>query len=131
MREALDGGEEPSVRSVMARAASHGELTAYRAEIPRYVQRVGPQLRGEPVAPVPSDEVEALRSAEGYLTRRLGIPNLSVYREDEAAPHDPLGRRERARPGRPAFYLVGAAGDRSPSTRPGASGTEPGRRSPT
>ena len=109
MRDAVDRGEEPTVRDVMGRAAGHSELAAYRAEIPRYVQRVAPLLRAETPTPTVTDEAELLRSSEGYLVRRLGIPTVSVYREEEAGPHDPLRRRERARPGRPAFYLVGAS----------------------
>jgi leucyl-tRNA synthetase len=129
MREAVDRGEEPTVRAIMDRASSHGEVAAYRAEIPRYVQRVAPQLRSEPAAPQPQDEVEALRSAEGYLVRRLGIPTVSVYREEEAAPHDPLGRRERARPGRPAFFLAGVTS--APRKGPAAPASEgPGAPSP-
>ncbi|HYB63013.1 MAG TPA: class I tRNA ligase family protein [Thermoplasmata archaeon] len=111
MRDAVERGEEPTVRSVMERASGHGEVAAFRGEIPRYVQRVAPLLRSEPVTPPTANEVEALRAAEGYLVRRLGIPGISVYREEEGAAHDPTGRRERARPGRPAFYLVGAADD--------------------
>ncbi len=107
MREAIDRGEVPSLKEVMARASSHPELTAYRAEIPKYVQRVAPLLRTEPPSSEPEvNEVEVLRDAEGYLVRRLGFPRVAVYRESEAEAHDPLGRRDRARPGRPAFYLV-------------------------
>jgi len=120
IREAIVHGDEPTVRLIMERAAAHGEVAAYRAEIPRYVQRVAAQLRSEPEAPPPTDEVEVLRAAEGYLVRRLGVPAVAVYREDEAAPHDPLGRRERARPGRPAFYLVGAAEGSRPGPPKGA-----------
>ncbi len=110
VREALDRGEEPSVRSVMERAAGHPELAAVRAEIPKYVQRVAPVLRTEgAVAPV-GDEAGLLRAAEAYFVRRLGVSSVSVYPEAESAPHDPAGRRERARPNRPAFYLVGTTG---------------------
>ncbi len=107
LRESIDRGETPTVRAVMERSAEHPEVAAARAEVPRYVQRVAPVLRAEaPVRPIPS-ETEALRAAEGYLVRRLKVGAIAVYREEEAAPHDPLGRRERARPGRPAFFLMG------------------------
>ncbi len=108
LRESADRGEVPSVRSVMERAREHAELSASRAEIPRYVERVAPLVRSEPPASAVS-EGEALRSAEGYLVRRFGFRSVAVYPESESGPHDPLGRRERARPGRPAFYLVRAA----------------------
>lgn len=125
MRDLLASGKEPSVKAVMERAAEHGEVSAYRAEIPRYVQRVGPMLRGEPELPALANDAEALRAAEGYLVRRLGVATMQVYAESEAAPHDPLGRRERARPGRPAFYFVGAADDRRPNVGGGSAARRP------
>jgi hypothetical protein len=105
MRESIGRGEAPSVRDVMQRVSMHVELSAYRAEVPRYVERFGPLLRSEP-ASVAVDEIATVRSAEGYLVRRFGFRSISVHPERESAAHDPLGRRERARPGRPAFYLV-------------------------
>jgi leucyl-tRNA synthetase len=106
VREAVDRGEEPGVRDVMARAASDPAVAAHRAEVAKYVQRVGPLVRAEPPATGPEvDEEAALRGAEGYLLRRLGFGSIRVVRESEAAEFDPLGRRDRARPGRPAFYL--------------------------
>jgi leucyl-tRNA synthetase len=114
MRESLARGEVPSVRAVMERAQLHAELTAVRAEIPKYVQRVGPLLRSEPA---PSghaiDEGATLRAAEGYLARRFGFRSVAVHAESEAEPFDPLGRRDRSRPGSPAFYLVKPPKDRA------------------
>ena len=104
--ESISAGDPVPVRAVMERAGAHAEMAAYRAEIPKFVQRVAPLLRSEPPAPAPSDEAALLRSAEGYLARRFGFGSVVVHPEAEAAPHDPLHRRERARPGRPAFYLV-------------------------
>ena len=107
VREALDRGDSNPVRATMDRAKEHPELAAFRAEIPKYVQRVAPMLRAEPPSTAPSiDEVATLRAAEGYLARRFGLRTVTVLRESEAAEVDPLGRRERARPHRPAFYLV-------------------------
>ena len=107
MREALDRGEPPSLRDLMERAGAHPELSAHRGEIPKYVQRVGPLLRSEPRGePRPVDELSSLRTAEGYLARRFGFRSVSVHRESEGGPVDPMGRRDRARPGRPAFYLT-------------------------
>lgn len=106
LREAIDRGEPPTVRAIMERAKDHPELAGHRAEIPKYVERVASSVRSEPTPPSAVPEVAVLRSAEGYLTRRFGLRTVTVHLEREAAPHDPLGRRERARPGRPAFYLV-------------------------
>jgi leucyl-tRNA synthetase len=107
MREAVARGETPTVRAVMERAQDHAELSAHRAEIPKYVQRVVPLLRSEPPGRSPEiDERATLRAAEGYLARRFGFRSVRVVDEAEGEPHDPLGRRDRSRPGRPAFYLV-------------------------
>jgi leucyl-tRNA synthetase len=107
MRDALDRGESPNLRDLMERSAAHPEVTAHRGEIPKYVQRVAPLLRSEPrTAPPALDELGTLRAAEGYLSRRFGFRSVSVHPESEGAAVDPLGRRDRARPGRPAFYLT-------------------------
>jgi len=107
MREARARGETPSVRSVMERLSAHEELTAYRSEVPAYVARIAPLLRSEPAdGPRALDEVGALRDAEGYLVRRFGFRSVRVLAEAEGADSDPMGRRGRARPGRPAFYFV-------------------------
>jgi leucyl-tRNA synthetase len=108
LREAVDRKETPNVRDVMVRVKDHPELASHRPEIPKYVERVGPLVRTEPPSDrVAIDEVATLRAAEGYLVRRFGFRSVTVHREADAAPHDPKGRRDRARPGRPAFYLVG------------------------
>lgn len=106
IRDALDRGETPTIRSLLERAQHHPELASARGEIARYVERFLPSLRSEPVPPPTVDEIGTLRSAEGYLARRFGARSIAVYTEEEAGPHDPKRRRERARPGRPAFYLV-------------------------
>ncbi len=122
MRESVERGEAPSVRSVMERVAQHPELASSRAQVPKYVERFGSLLRSEAPA-TPVDEIATIRSAEGYLARRFGFRSVAVHTESESAPHDPMGRRERARPGRPAFYLV-RAGERTarPEDRPTAGG---------
>ena len=115
MREALDRGETPTVPAIMERALAHPEVAGHRAEIPKYVQRVAPLLRSE--APLPArriDELGILREAQAYLLRRFGFGEVSVHRESEGAGADPMRRRDRARPMRPAFYLA-----------PGPSGTAP------
>ncbi len=106
LRESIDRGEEPNLREIMTRAASDPVVAAHRAEVAKYVPRVAPLVRGEPPSTGPRvDEEAALRGAEAYFGRRLGFPSIQVVRESEAGDLDPLGRRERARPGRPAFYL--------------------------
>ncbi|HYB78598.1 MAG TPA: hypothetical protein VEG66_02420, partial [Thermoplasmata archaeon] len=106
LREIVDRGEQPNLRDVMARAATDPAVAAHRGELARYVPRVAPLLRAEPPPVGPRvDEESALRGAEAYFGRRLGFPSVRVVRESEAGELDPLGRRERARPGRPAFYL--------------------------
>ncbi|HXW67457.1 MAG TPA: class I tRNA ligase family protein [Thermoplasmata archaeon] len=107
MREDLARGASPSVRSVMERAKGHPELAARLAQIPRYVERVAPGLRSEPAPGASVEELEVLRRAEGYLAHRFGFRAVTIVAEDEGEALDPLGRRDRARPARPAFYLVG------------------------
>jgi leucyl-tRNA synthetase len=110
MRESVGRGETPTVKAVMERTGLHPELSAYRGAIPRYVQRVGPVLRSEPLAGShPVDEGATLRSAEGYLSHRFGFRSVEVVDEEEGESLDPLGRRDRSRPGRPAFYIARAA----------------------
>ena len=107
MREAVARGETPTVKAIMERVQVHAELTGFRGEIPKYVQRVGPLLRSEPTTGPPAVAEEAtLRAADAYLVRRFGFRSVTVHPEGEGEPFDPLGRRERSRPGRPAFYLV-------------------------
>jgi len=109
VRDGLDAGAVPPVKDLLERAQGHPELAAHRAEIARYVQRVAPLLRAEP-APLgpPVPEAEVLREAEGYLVRRFGFRAVTVVEEGAAEALDPLHRRDRARPGRPAFYLTRA-----------------------
>ncbi len=108
LRDATRGGRPvPPIREIMERASQHPELSAHRAQIPKYVARVAQQIRGEPQAGAQGiDEVHLLRSAEGYLARRFGFGRVGVHPEEEAEAHDPFGRRDRARPGKPAFFLV-------------------------
>lgn len=107
LREAAERGGSLSVRDAVDRAAAHPDVAAHRAELAKYVARVGPLVRREsPPAHREVDEVEALRAAEGYLVRRFGFRSVSVHREEEAATFDPMNRRDRARPGRPAFFLL-------------------------
>jgi leucyl-tRNA synthetase len=109
MREMVARGETPTVRAVMERVPLHPELTGYRSEIPKYVQRVGPLLRSEPSEGPPAvPEESTLQDLKGYLVRRFGFGSVSIHPEDGGGPFDPMGRRERSRPGRPAFYLVKA-----------------------
>jgi hypothetical protein len=108
------------VAAVMGRSAGHPELAAHRAEIAKYVTKVAPALRNEPPPGPAIDELGALRGAEGYLAKRFGFGAVTVVAENEGAEHDPAGRRERARPGRPAFFLYGRSGLRPGSRAPGS-----------
>ncbi|MCI4321679.1 MAG: hypothetical protein L3K05_05175, partial [Thermoplasmata archaeon] len=105
----------PPIPAVLARAAAHPELAAHRGEVAKYVGRTAAAIRAEP-APAPViDERAALRASEGYLARRFGFTAVVVLPEEEGAEHDPAGRRDRARPGKPAFFLYGAGGLRATS----------------
>lgn len=115
IREALESGATANIGKVMERANAHPELVAHRAEIPKYVQRIAPLARSEgPPSPIPIDEVDVLRSAQGYLVKRFGFKAISVHREEDAEAVDPMHRRDRARPGRPAFYLARRDGAPAP-----------------
>ncbi|HYA54050.1 MAG TPA: class I tRNA ligase family protein [Thermoplasmata archaeon] len=106
IRDTIDRGETPNLKDLMARAEGDPAVAAHRPEMAKYVPRVAPLIRAEsPLTGPVVEEEGALRGAEGYLARRLGFPSIRVVRESEAGDLDPLNRRERARPGRPAFYL--------------------------
>ena len=114
------GGKGSPLREVMERARAHPETQAYLGLIPRYVERVAPAIRYEP-APAGGqvDEAALLRSAEGFLARRFDFHVVTVLAELQGEAEDPLGRRDRARPGRPAFYLLGVhAGQQKPGASP-------------
>ncbi|MFI5414259.1 MAG: class I tRNA ligase family protein [Candidatus Lutacidiplasmatales archaeon] len=115
-REALaTDPRAPPIPNVLARAAVHPELAAHRAEVAKYVGRTASAIRTEPAPPPAVDERAALRGAEGYLARKFGFTSVVVLAEEEGAEHDPANRRDRARPGKPAFFLYGAGGLRATS----------------
>ncbi|HLY76252.1 MAG TPA: class I tRNA ligase family protein, partial [Thermoplasmata archaeon] len=94
-------------RRLLERARQHPELAAYATQVPEYVKRVQPQLRSDPPPPPEDfDEAAFLRASAGFLSRRFGFDQVGVFSEAESETHDPRNRRQRARPGRPAFYLV-------------------------
>ncbi len=106
IRDLIAQSEEPSVRAVMDRALADPVLAAHRGEIPKYVLSFAREVRAEPPPAEPRvDEEALLRQAEGYLVRRFGFGAIRVVREGEASDLDPMNRRDRARAGRPAFYL--------------------------
>ncbi len=113
----------PNLRELMERAQKHPELAAYLGEIAKYAGRVAPTIRSEPAPPPDgTDDLAILHSAQGYLLRRFRLRSIEIVREEEGGPLDPKGRRDRARPGRPAFYLFGeGATERPPSTSPSRS----------
>ena len=107
LREAGPNGPPDLPRRLLERARDLPELSAYASQIPEYVKRVQPQLRTDPPPPPDLfDELGLLRGAAGFLSRRYGFQQVGVFSEAEAEAHDPKSRRQRARPGRPAFYLV-------------------------
>jgi leucyl-tRNA synthetase len=107
LREVGPAGAPDLPRRLFDRAKEHPELAAFAREVPEYVKRVQPQLRSDPPPPPAEfDEAGFLRAAAGFLNRRFGFSRVGVFREAEAQSHDPRNRRQRARPGRPAFYLV-------------------------
>jgi leucyl-tRNA synthetase len=113
-REALrERPKEPPIGAVMARAAQHPEVSTHRAAVAQYVGRIAGALRTEGSEPHVVDELHVLRAAEAYLVRRLGFQEVLVVPEDEGEAHDPAGRRDRARPGKPAFYLYAGRAGRS------------------
>ncbi|MCI4323611.1 MAG: class I tRNA ligase family protein [Thermoplasmata archaeon] len=106
--EAAPPGQAPTVAEIMQRAGKHPELASARGEIAEYAARRIPKLRNDPPLPTPTfDEAAFLRASEGYLVRRFHVGRVAVYLEQAASEVDPMRRRQRARPGRPAFYFVG------------------------
>ncbi|HEV2165826.1 MAG TPA: class I tRNA ligase family protein [Thermoplasmata archaeon] len=103
-------GTTLSVREVLDRSSAHPELAGFRPVMAKYVTRVVPAIRSEPPPPPEgTDDLSVLRAAEGYFARRFRFRSVAVVAEDEGESLDPLGRRDRARPGRPAFYLFGGS----------------------
>jgi leucyl-tRNA synthetase len=98
-------------REILARAEREPALAAGRSEIGPYLAKFGEKVRSEPSSEWhPVDELALLRASEGYFARRFSLERVSVYPETEASESDPLGRRQRARPHHPAFYLHVPAG---------------------
>ncbi len=119
LRAAGAAGDAPSPKAILERLSREApELSVPKAELAQYVLRARSLVRTDPVTPEGLHEEGVLRAAEGYLVRRFGFRQVSVHREESAASHDPLRRRERARPGRPAFYLVREARSAEPDRRP-------------
>jgi leucyl-tRNA synthetase len=119
LREAGPDAPPDLPRQLLERAREHPELAAYATQVPEYVKRVQPQLRSDPTPPPDDfDEAGLLRSSAGYLTRRFGFEQVGVFPEIGAEEHDPKNRRMRARPGRPAFYLVERVAGLPPASGP-------------
>jgi hypothetical protein len=112
-------GGPPPIREMVDRAKAHPELAAHVPEVAGYVARVFPLLRQERALAPEVPERSILTEAEGYLARRLGFERVQVVLEQEGEPHDPMGRRGRARPGHPAFYLTGRRASPSGGPSPG------------
>ncbi|HKS59636.1 MAG TPA: class I tRNA ligase family protein, partial [Thermoplasmata archaeon] len=106
VRETPKGRGSP-VRLILDRAKAHPELAAFLPEIPTYVNRFHEEIRTAPAPVEGFRELDFWRQCSGYLSRRFGFGQVTVFPELEAGEADPSGRRSRARPGRPAFYLIG------------------------
>jgi leucyl-tRNA synthetase len=107
LREAGPDAPPDLPRRLLEAARAHPELAGHASQVPDYVKRVQPQLRSDPPPPPDDfDETGLLREASGFLARRFGFDQVGVSPEAEAEALDPKNRRQRARPGRPAFYLV-------------------------
>lgn len=119
----LDAKGAIPLRAVMERAQQHPEVRPFLREIPAYLQKSAAELRGERSMPPKIDELNVLRSATAYLARRFSFATVEVVREAQGESLDPLNRRQRARPGRPAFYLMPGrtAAGASASARTGGS----------
>lgn len=95
------------LREVLERAAAHPELASARGEVAQYLQRAATGPRGDRTEPMAHPgELATLRSMTGYLARRFHCEEVVVHPEEVAAEYDPKNRRSRARPGRPAFYVL-------------------------
>jgi leucyl-tRNA synthetase len=106
------------IKEVLERAASHPEMASARGEVAAYAAGLAPKIRSEPAPGPPVEESLVLRAAQGYLARRFQLAEVRVHREEDPEAPDPMNRRHRARPGRPAFYLVGPTpGGLPPSAR--------------
>ncbi|MCI4341853.1 MAG: class I tRNA ligase family protein [Thermoplasmata archaeon] len=100
------GAPSERTRELLTRAQAEPALAAHRSEIGPYLAKFADRIRSEPSTEWhPIDELAVLRAAEGYLLRRFSLERISVHSEQESAEVDPLGRRQRARPHHPAFYL--------------------------
>lgn len=112
MRTALSGGASPDLGSMMKALRNEPELKDKLGSVPDLLKLY--DLRSLASAPkgspgwTPVEEKALWEEARPYLTSRFGLASMEVVAEEEAAPLDPRGRRKRARPGRPALYLVEA-----------------------
>lgn len=103
------GGGRIDISAIMKAAKADPTLRDRLAELPKYLAGASPGGKGAG-APLPTAEESTLLSeAIPYLVQRFSLPSVQVYSEGEGAPHDPAQRRGRARPGRPALYLLPVA----------------------
>ena len=102
----------------MREARQDPRLTPYLDRVARYLTQVSAPTSPSRAGPQdPGTETALLHDALPYFVRRFGIPRWTVLREEDGGPYDPLGRRTRAAPGRPAIYLVPGDDPASPEAR--------------
>ncbi len=105
LRERLADGPL-NIGRYMQEAKIDPALQPHMGDLPKFLQEVrNTGLSGLPPLLSPGDELATLQESATYLARRLEVPSVEVWTEDEGAPHDPANRRGRSRPGKPALAL--------------------------
>ncbi|MDE1836249.1 MAG: class I tRNA ligase family protein [Euryarchaeota archaeon] len=109
--DAFRGGTAHDLGSVMKVLRTHETLKSHLPDLPAWLKlydlrelAVASSKRGPPLAP--AEEQALWNESVPYLRERFGLATVSVLKEEDAASADPKGRRLRARPGRPALFLV-------------------------
>lgn len=126
LRAALAAGTSPDLGSLMKALRAREELKPRLGEVPQFLKLYDlRELASEapaPTGPLTSEQEGSVwEAAVPFLRERFGLREVQVIREELGKDLDPRGRRQRARPGRPALYLVES---------PPASAPERGRVSP-
>ncbi len=121
MRAALQGGTSPDLGNLMKALRAREELKPHLGEAPGFLKLYDlRELASEAsttTEPLASEqEASVWKAAVPFLRERFGLMEVQVVQEERGKDLDPRGRRQRARPGRPALYLVEPAP--TPDARP-------------